>query len=591
LLVDPQTGNPKDMVTLDELLEATNGVNPFEIPAGTPYDDPRIAPLTTALFCVGIELQIGLPPGVLPKNLPPIASLGNSANNVEFNLFCSKLTVIQNQPPSGWGSAGSWNVWSQPSGTPWYFSTKVNLVMADLDKELDTPYVSSHPDEKAALLRQLENLSATAFSLQQLMFDLSNAALQTLPQLAGIPDDSNAAIVLYKSFINIYSDLAKERGWPLLAVATTVQTPDPSQLQLTAFERQVSLLKDNNGVPIKNPTAEQKKVTTLDHLCAANNHALPGTSSFSWNWVLPTEVDQQSGVVSINRNSMADFFLPQILPIARNNCILCEPRAEADPLSPAGTVGIRITSGQMPTKIETTASGDKVMHIEYTDQGINIFDQILTDTYAMSVSQAGGLQIGHTGSVSQDDSEDPDASGSVNFWTGINDVLASLKEQFHAVEWMKLDAIPFDTLHAFIFPGSKTFTYKAVNFSDYQDLVCAITYVDPSQARRKLRDVQALTGTFHPEASPGLVLTSSSQMMQNYAHGQLMSPTEKFQALQTASGYALLFAIDTSGVFRVIEEKSGKANIGWVATDLSTSLIAAEFGGASNVKVDTFDVG
>lgn len=306
-LVDTQSGNPQKIVSLDELFEATNGVNPFDIPAGTPYDDPRIAPLTTALFCVGIKLQIGLPPGVLPKNLPPIVTLGNCANNVEFNLFCSKFTVIQNQPPAGWGQPGSWNVWSQPSGTPWYFTTQVDLVMTDLNKELNTPYPNSHPDKNAALLRQLENLSATAFSLQQLLYDLDNAKMQNIPTIAGIPSDSNAAMVLLKSFTNIYSGLAKERGWPLLAVTATSQSPGPSSLHMTAFERQVSLLKDNNGVPIQNPTAAQMNVATLDHLCAANNHLLPGTSSFSWNWVLPTEVEQESGVISVNRTSYCGF--------------------------------------------------------------------------------------------------------------------------------------------------------------------------------------------------------------------------------------------------------------------------------------------
>lgn len=641
-LVDTQTGNPQSMISLDELLEATNGVNPFDIPAGTPYDDPRISPLTTALFCVGIELQIGLPPGVSPRTLPPIVSLGNSANNVEFNLFCSKFTVIQNQPPAGWGQPGSWSVWSQPAGTPWYFTTEVNLVMAGLDKDLNTPYLNSHPDEKAALLRQLENLSGTAFSLQQLLYDLDNARMQTIPTIAGIPGDSNAAIVLLKSFTNIYSNLAKERGWPLLAVTATSQSPDPSSLQMTAFERQVSLLKDNSGVPIPDPTTAERNVTTLDHLCAANHHPLPGTSSFSWNWVLPAEVDQESGVISVNRTSIADFFIPQILPIAMKSCLLCEPTAVAHALSIQGDISILITPDQTPTKVETTSSGANVIHMEYkpdtkrardwsgasycecsvtplytcdvsfvdttiivvqrvniylwicfdhTSQGINAYDHTLTDTYTVSVSQSGGLQVVPSTSTPRDDSEDPHASGFVNFFTNINDVLSSMKEQFNAITIMKLNSVPFDQLHTFIFPGSKTFTYKSADFSGYQDLVCAISYVDPSQARRKLRDVQARSGTFHADASPGLTITSSSQMMQNYAHGELMSPTQKFEALQTADGHALLFAIDTTGVFRVTEEQSGRASIGWVLTDLSSSLIIEQFPGASNLKVNTFDVG
>lgn len=126
-------GNPTTEISLDELKARTGGIDPFEIPEGTDYNDPRITTLTKNRFVVGLKLKIGLPPGVMPKAMPPIVDLGSSANNVRFNLFCSEFQVIQNSPPSGFGGQGSWNVWSQPSGTPWYFSTTVNLVYKDLD--------------------------------------------------------------------------------------------------------------------------------------------------------------------------------------------------------------------------------------------------------------------------------------------------------------------------------------------------------------------------------------------------------------------------------------------------------------------------
>lgn len=242
---------------------------------------------------------------------------------------------------------------------------------------------------------------------------------------------------------------------------------------------------------------------------------------------------------------------------------MCVPTAVAHALSIQGDVYIDITDNQTPTKVETTSSGSKVIHIEFTDdkksedwpgasycgvavsplytcdvsfvdttiqvvqrvkinlwicfdntaQDINVYDQTLTDTYTISVSQSGGLQVAQSSSIPQDDSEDPNASGFVNFFTNINDVLSSMKKQFHDITMMQLNSVPFGQLQAFVFPGSKTFTYKSADFSNYQDLVCAITYVDPSQARRKLRDVQARSGTFHADASPRLTLTSSSQMM------------------------------------------------------------------------------
>lgn len=93
-------------------------------------------------------------------------------------------------------------------------------------------------------------------------------------------------------------------------MAATVNSPDASRLELMTFERQVSQLKGSSGAVIKNPTTDQQNTSTLDHLCAANNHLLPGTSSFSWNWVLPTEVDQYGGVIAVNRNAIAAFLLP-----------------------------------------------------------------------------------------------------------------------------------------------------------------------------------------------------------------------------------------------------------------------------------------
>ena len=102
-LVDRNTGNPHGSISLEKLLVRTNGVNPFDIPAGTPWaDDPRIRVLTEAGFPCGLKIQMGLPPGILPKDLPhPVVILGSSANNVQFTMYCSQFSVIQNSPPSG----------------------------------------------------------------------------------------------------------------------------------------------------------------------------------------------------------------------------------------------------------------------------------------------------------------------------------------------------------------------------------------------------------------------------------------------------------------------------------------------------------
>lgn len=67
-------------------------------------------------------------------------------------------------------------------------------------------------------------------------------------------------------------------------------------------------------------------------------------------------------------------------------------------------------------------------------------------------------------------------------------------------------------------------------------------------------------------------LTYSCELMQNYIQAEEISPQKKFQALQTDEGLALLFAIDTNGVFNMIEQ-SPEHKTGWQRTDLTTQLI------------------
>ena len=164
-LADPTTGDPTEQISLDDLKTQTGGIDPFQIPADTPYNDDQITALTQARFIIGIRIQMGLPRNVEPKSLQPV-TLGDDARRVGFRMYCRELDVIQNTPANGWGSTGAWNVWSQPSDEAWSLETEVNLVTQDLDKDLDTPYLNNNPDLKAQLESQLENLSGTAFSLQ-----------------------------------------------------------------------------------------------------------------------------------------------------------------------------------------------------------------------------------------------------------------------------------------------------------------------------------------------------------------------------------------------------------------------------------------
>ncbi|PNP56232.1 hypothetical protein THARTR1_03757 [Trichoderma harzianum] len=87
----------------------TGGVSPFDIPKDTPYDDPRIIACTNALFQVGIQMRIGIPREVDPRDLA-IINLGQNAYGVDFNMYYSDITVIENDPVK-WGYSDNWKIW------------------------------------------------------------------------------------------------------------------------------------------------------------------------------------------------------------------------------------------------------------------------------------------------------------------------------------------------------------------------------------------------------------------------------------------------------------------------------------------------
>jgi hypothetical protein len=520
-------GNPTKEISLEDLMSTSGGVNPFEIPDGTNYDDPRIATLTKNLFVFGVQVKLGLPPGIMPTDLPPIVNLGTSASAVTFNLLCSEFTVIQNSPPSGFGGSGSWNVWSQPSGQAWYFSTTVNLVFSDLDSSLNTTYFNNHPDQQKALLAQVENLSGSAFSLQQLLFDLDNAAVQSVPTIGGLAAGSDAAAVLTKSFLNIYFTAMKSYGEPLIAVHAVVDTPDFASLQLTGLEREVNPFVDANGVPVANPTPEQLQAVTLDYLCAADNDPLPGASGFSWNWVDPDQLDDLSGVISINRKTLAAWLYQQVASTGWQACIRPDtwvaayalgevkgqfdlsgaqtPQTVAYPDTGATVLSISYTSNADSHDQSGATSGEFDIHSSYdctasfsgstitvvqelvlwlklrwdlTSTSGNIVDLTLTDTYTLSIDPNGQLQVAGT-SARADNSQNVDLSGFVNFFANMNDAINTIQDCANNVSQTALIDLPISNLQTFVFPGANVFTFKDVQFADSGDLTASFTFAQP----------------------------------------------------------------------------------------------------------------
>lgn len=494
-----------------------------------------------------------------PYQLPPILQLGSDASSITFRMFCSDLQVVQLDTDGTQDGVVSWNVWAQPRGRPCYLGVVVDLTNDHLPSQLDSDYFDKYPDVKTRQQTQLGNLSDTAFSLQQLLSDLDSAVLQTFPSFENVP--LGVQTVLTQFFVPLWSVSGKKYGLPLLSMVAVPQgKPDVSQIQITSFERYVGPHKDANGNVMQNPTAEQKNMTTMNHLCMTGNLSQPPAVDFPWNWVGTQDAGSQGGVIAINRQVFFDYLLNSIfLPQVRRFCSTTTVQVQT--FNTPGTVGkfdstTTFSNNQTPQTAEvssTNTGAPLVIDIAYTannDHGVSGMDSLpgfscalkvvpnykcilsvaastldvtqrlwvvldlqwdlddfmiddgmigtsayqdptftgydvtLTDTYDMSVGQDGQLQIIRDPGkqVNKDDSASPDSSLLQAPLKALNYAVAQIKKDIAPLQPVDMTGVAIPATQNFVFPGAKVATYSSATFSNYQELVCDITYVNPEQA-------------------------------------------------------------------------------------------------------------
>jgi hypothetical protein len=660
-LANPSTGQPTIKVGLEELLKLTGGVSPFDIPDGTPPNDPRLPFLRKARFMIGIKIQMGIPPGSDPDDTPPMVILGKDASRVTMNLLCSQLTVINYHLDPYDPDASRWNVWEQADGDPWIIKAEVDLVMQDLDQNLDTPYLRDHPEIRDALKKALDNLSSTAFSLQQLLFDLDNAVLQSHYSFTRVPSNDDVKLILQNYLLDLYASTARDQGWPMVTVAAVPQGRDPSTLQMTAFERSVNAYTDAGGRVMDNPDTDQQDAATLDYLCTTSGAepASPDTK-FPWNWVTTNDLDNKSGVVAIKLAAIANIvkerLRPQLAAVsymasfnngkvtlvpmqpdqvvfdANDYCMFESNQAYSGPVDVITTTDSQkqtdeflfslyycclvefwenknMVAVSQHYKVGTACGsvGDKGL------DGVMPIDKKWDAKYDISVDAFGALQLIKTSETLEDHGFSWDRSrcriqpDGLDEFAVYDQVYTPIMEQLRDLRVGDLHELQLGLAHNFIFPGGKTFTYKNPRFSRHLDLLCDISYVNPTSSYRSQLQSRAVTGrktlgskllkeSSSSSAAAGSTstgaeqrVTATSDMMQNYIAGEIVSPTSKFEALQTGDGHALLFAIDTGGTLHALEEQHGVSHTGWTTHDLSTAVVQSLFPGHESVKIRDFD--
>jgi hypothetical protein len=510
---------PIDYATL---VNNANGSDPFKVPASAdPTTNQDIHNLASARFMAGFRARLGLPPGYKdPTKIPDLVELGNNTASVTFNMLCSEFTIIEYNPGGGWAPKPSWTVASQPPGGAWIFQSKVDLRLSLVERGA---YNSLPEDVKRAIM----NLGGDAFSIRQLLFDFSNAGLAAQqPVLGDAKISEKVRTLLNQYFLGTYFTALQSEGQPMLGAAVSHNVISLSTMTLTSLNFAVNPFYGTNGQPILQPTEEQKALATLNYLCAADGHPLPPSVQFNWNWIDPAERRDYHGIVAINRAPFANYFNNQLHAYAQRNCL--KPSAELTitelkasmssgeapnvsfpatgptvlsyahsascysqmPGDPAGAFGH--CSFTCSFNLDVKFSGNTInitQHlIVYFDiQGLfgvsnsgNIIDKKIEDVYTVAVSKDGNLTASLE-STPTDSSVDPQRNGWDDFWSGgVNGVERNVSTWVRDFTSRNFNAVPLSVIRNYVFPGGRTFAFKAVAFSDHQDLIAHITYADPT---------------------------------------------------------------------------------------------------------------
>lgn len=218
-------------ISLSDLTTQTNDVSPFDIPEGTSLTDSRIKALVNAGFSFAIKAQIGIPRVGPTVTLPGWVDLSNdSSSQVIFNLMCSTFQVCDME--YGPRSATSWTNYQQTTSQPAIFQATVNLDFTSRAVDTNSAVYQNLPTNAKQMIM---NVGASAFSLQQLAFDLTTPGLMSTFELPGFDTSSETYAAIKSKFITFYFDQMKAAGTPLLGVTVASNSATPWTLQPTSI--------------------------------------------------------------------------------------------------------------------------------------------------------------------------------------------------------------------------------------------------------------------------------------------------------------------------------------------------------------------
>jgi hypothetical protein len=524
------SGNP-ELISYENLLMLARQSDPFTVPPdANPNTNQDLLNLKAARFMAGFKARIGIPAGLKPVEIPDIVTLRHKQLEVTFRLMCAEFTIVNLRPGGGYDPA-TWTSLSQPLGAPWLFESNVEIAEIEVGSD---HYNTLPPDVQKAISK----LPAGTFGVQQLLFDLDNAILRSVPDIKGVDRGSLLDTLLRQYFLGAYFSEMQELGQPILGCTITRTGDDHSTLDVTNVQLQLGPHVDAYGSITPMPTPEQQARSTLNYVCSIGDQGrLPLDYHLRWNWIEPG--DGVDGVVAINRSVFTQYIFQQLLPIARRSCFKPYVRVwyefpatvwyqwsnqpyqmpvctfpESGPSvlkmswreSASDQAGLDGALGRMVLESIYDCDVQFVGNTIVVTQNLKIYvyvrflatpgegyvvDKTVVNTFYLGVDSQGNLTSTVTSTVT-DTGKVPDVNGFLAFWADVKPLAEAVKRWASALANVSLKDLPLSVVRSFIFPGGNTFVFKDVLFSNYQDLVSQVVYADPSVHLSKLGRSKAL---------------------------------------------------------------------------------------------------
>ena len=494
-----------------------DGIDPLTLPADLSTNDDRINALADVGFEYGLRIVAGIPEHYENKaEIPDLVGLSKGANAVSFRMLCKDFDIVELKATR---RRAFWNVYSQAkSDRPWAFVAEVDLRTTTVG----AGFANLPPEVREAT----KNLDDSMFSIQQLALDLSNTRLQKPAVIEGLDPGSPAYNSVQNHFATKYCQELAKNGKPILNY-TVQHKEQTATLAPIALDYLVVPYLGDDSRDLPAPTLSQKAMATLNYLCVTKGSLPQANKTFAWNWVAESEASQLDGIISINRNTFRDWFLSVIKPQAINSCFA--PGVNVTPGSWHPDFNYwRSTISESDLNINKPETGNRVLEITYSRQaedgagldwalgslryrntysatvdfynnkirvivhGIiwaqlkvgqswntaNLVDKTWTSEWTVAATDKGGIEVSGD-PVLEDKSENDAINSFSNFFTGdANQVFQDLRT--NSLANVPFGPFPFRDLGKFIFPGGRSFAFKNLRFSDNQDLLCAITYTDPT---------------------------------------------------------------------------------------------------------------